>query len=259
MVRHAVVTAEGSLAALGVSRPKALLILGHMRSGSSLLLHLLMTNPEVSAVGERNVAYATTSDLARLAVATRLGHPAPLRPLRYVADQVNHNKFTPNVALLQDARVRVLFLLRAAQPTIESILDLSKRYYDQSWSVSRAVDYYVERLEGLMHIAARLSNPAQAAVLSYEALLEQPQVSLEALRLFLGLRQPFTTTYSTYAFTGSRGDPGPNIAAGKIVGTAAPALSVLDVPELTRATAAHARCTEALSRLSLVPPAGRGW
>jgi len=38
---HALLAAEAGLAGLGAVRPSALLLLGHMRSGSTLLLHLL--------------------------------------------------------------------------------------------------------------------------------------------------------------------------------------------------------------------------
>ncbi|HUA89621.1 MAG TPA: sulfotransferase, partial [Steroidobacteraceae bacterium] len=49
--------AERGLLLSGVPRPQALLVLGHMRSGSTLLLHLLMTHPQIAAVGERNAVY----------------------------------------------------------------------------------------------------------------------------------------------------------------------------------------------------------
>lgn len=36
--------------------------MGHMRSGSTLLLHLLLTNRGVSALGKRNATYGTRGD-----------------------------------------------------------------------------------------------------------------------------------------------------------------------------------------------------
>src|SRR5580658_860179 len=124
LIERATLAAETSLDAVGVSSPCALLLLGHMRSGSTLLLHLLMTNPEVSAMGERGAVYASRADLARLALATRWAHRSPFRHLGYVADQVNHNQLTPNLSLLKDPRVRVLFLLRRPELTLACILEL---------------------------------------------------------------------------------------------------------------------------------------
>jgi hypothetical protein len=250
-IESAVMAAEASLRAVGVPSPSALLLLGHMRSGSTLLLHLLMTNPEVSALGERGAVYTSRADLARLAIAARLARRAPFRCLRYVADQVNHNQLTPNSRLLQDPRVRILFLLRRPQCTIASILELYRLHYRQSWSPCQAVDYYIERLGALTELGESLASPIRAALISYEALMDLPQETLEALRLFLGLKEGFTQTYTTYSFTGKHGDPGPNIAAGRIIHKVPTAPVHLDASELQRATRAYDRCRNALARFAL--------
>jgi hypothetical protein len=255
LIERATVAAEGCLDAIGVSSPSALLLLGHMRSGSTLLLHLLMTNPEVSAMGERGAVYASRADFARLALATRLAHPSPFRRLRYVADQVNHNGLTPNFSLLQDPRVRVLFLLRRPELSLASILELYRDHYQQPWSASRAVDYYVERLGVLMKLGESMPSPMCAALIPYETLTESPQETLEAIRSFLRLRQGFSRTYDTYPFTGTHGDPGPNIATGRIIIRKEPSTHVhLGASELERATKAYIRCGGALARFALLSP-----
>jgi hypothetical protein len=256
------VAAEACLQAVGVSSPSVLLILGHMRSGSTLLLHLLMTNPEVAALGERGAVYASSADLARAALAVRLARRSPFRRLRYVADQVNHNHLTPNSRLLQDPRVRVLFLLRRPEPSLASILELYRAHYQQSWSVSQAVDYYVERVAVLMELAQSLPSPACAALIRYETLTDLPQETLEALRLFLGLQQGFMQTYATYSFTGKHGDPGPNIFAGRIIRQKPTPHIHLSRPDLERITKAYTQCSGVLARFGLVfgatvPVAGR--
>jgi hypothetical protein len=242
---------EACLATIGVPRPGALLLLGHMRSGSSLLLHLLLTNSQVAAMGERNAVYASRSDLSHLAVATRVAARSPLRRLRYIADQVNHNHLTPNSAVLQDPRVRVLFLLRRPQPTLASILWLYRTYYPQPRPVARAVDYYVERLGFLSQLGERLRTPVHAALILYETLTESAPQSLQALRRFLELPQGFSQTYRTYSFTSTRGDPGPNIRTGQIVRAAPSAPIDLSASDLERVTDAYARCRNALARFAL--------
>jgi hypothetical protein len=250
-IESAAMAAEAGLQALGVPSPSALLLLGHMRSGSTLLLHLLMTNPEVSAFGERGAVYTSRADLARLAVAARIARRSPFRRLRYVADQVNHNQLTPNSRLLQDPRIRILFLLRRPELTIASILELYRAHYRQAWSPSQAVDYYIARLGALTELGEGLASPRCAALIPYETLTDLPQETLEALRLFLGLRQGFTQTYTTYSFTGKHGDPGPNIAAGRILHKAPTTQVHLDVSELERAARAYDQCRSALARFSL--------
>lgn len=247
--------AELCLASSGIPKPTVLLLLGHMRSGSTLMLHLLMTNSEVAAIGERNATYASRRDLARLAMTARLKHRAPLRRLRYVVDQVNHNKFTPNAQLLQQSRVRFLFLLRRPRPTIASILQLQRRYYPQVWSTARAIEYYVERLQFLTRLAGELRDATRAAHIEYETLTAQPDQTLRALQAFLGLPQEFSKTYGIHAFTQTLGDPGPRIISGRILPDAWSADVDLDASEseLERAVQAYGECHHALGRFALLP------
>jgi hypothetical protein len=245
--------AEGLIAACGVRRPRIVLILGHMRSGSTLLLHLLQTHPEVAALGERNRSYGDGADLAQLVIATRRAQARPLRRLCYVADQINHNQFTPVPGLLARPRVRVLFLLRAPAAALASLLELSRRFYRGSWTPARAVDYYCERLAGLERLAAPLSRRGQAAFLSYEALTNRPQAVLADLSAFLGLAPQLHAEYPEQPYTGKRGDPGERIRTGRIL-PAAHVEADIDPALLACATAAHERCCAALAELEL----GRG-
>ena len=245
---------EAGLAAVGLGRPATLLLLGHMRSGSTLLLHLLLTNPEIAAMGERNVRYASAADLARLALAVRWAGTRPLRRLRYVADQINHNRFTANVELFQNPRVRVLFLLREPQSALASLLELSRTYYEHAWSVAKAVDYYVARMQAFVDLGASIETPGRAALMRYETLTAQPVQSLESLRLFLRLNAGFSPSYPLQPFTTERGDPGPKIKYGKIVppGAAAPAVD-FKAEELRRVREAYEGCRAALARFALEP------
>lgn len=252
---HALLAAEASLEAVGVARPSALLLLGHMRSGSTLLLHLLLTNSAISAVGERGAVYASRADLSRLALMTRLARRAPLRRLSYVADQVNHSYLTPDRRLLLDRRVRVLFLLRRPETSIASILELYRLHYAQPWSAARALEYYVERLEFLKTLAEGLPSENCAALLTYETLMQSPHETLQALRSFLKLRHGFSQTYRTHPFTGTHGDPGPKIRTGRIVRPQPAAHLPVAGVQLDRAIEAYERCHRALARFALLPEA----
>jgi hypothetical protein len=251
-VGHACSLAEGGLAAFGIARPQALLLLGHMRCGSTLLLHLLMTNRQIAAQGERNAVYAGAADLARLAVSTRLAHGAPLRRLRYVADQVNHNHATPEPSLLRRPRVRAIFLLRDSDAALASLLELSRVFYAGAWTPERALDYYLARVARLQELAGVFA-PGQAAFLRYETLTAQPAAALESLRVFLGLGEGFSQEYRLHGFTGERGDPGPRIASGRVQPAArAPVVTGADPRHLQRARDAHRSCSAALGRFALL-------
>jgi hypothetical protein len=237
--------AEHVLATAGVNRPRIALILGHMRSGSTLLLHLLQSHPEVAALGERNRTYVHGSDFSRLVIDTRLAQQRPLRPLAYVADQINHNRFTPVAQLLTQRRVRVLFLLRRPSPTIASLLELSRRYYSDSWTPTRAVDYYCERLAGLERLAASLRR-RQAAFLTYETLTTQPEPLLQRLSAFLRLTPSLGTDYPQQRYTRASGDPGTRIRAGRVL-PAEDLEADIEPALLARAAAAHEACHAALA------------
>jgi len=77
--------------------PAAVFIMGHMRCGSTLLLHILLTNREMIGCGERNAAYCSHRDLDKLEIFARAAQRAPFRRFGYVVDQINHDQFTPNL------------------------------------------------------------------------------------------------------------------------------------------------------------------
>jgi hypothetical protein len=234
-----------------VAVPDVLLLLGHMRSGSTLLLHLLLTHPEFAALGERNVPYATAGDLARLALAARRTGTPAFRRLRYVVDQLNHNRLIPEPALLESPRLRVVFLLREPYSALASLLELSRAYYGGSWAIRDAVAYYVARLEGLTDLATRIGAPQRVAWVEYESLTATPEEILEALRVFLGLNVGFSSHYPTQPFTGQRGDPGTKIAAGRVLsGSQAPPVE-FTVEQRSELRAVYARCRAALTPFAL--------
>jgi hypothetical protein len=86
VIDRSAVAAEACLNAVHVPLPATLLILGHMRSVATLLLHLLLMSDDNSGMGERNAVYASRADLSRLVLATRLARHSPFRRLRYVVD-----------------------------------------------------------------------------------------------------------------------------------------------------------------------------
>ena len=263
-IRRAFASADRCLELFGVPRPSVVLIMGHMRSGSTLMLHLLVTHPEVAALGEQNAAYTARADLARLVMACRIAFRAPLRRLRYVVDQVNHSKFTPNIELLNDPRVRLIFLLRRPEASLASIVELSRVFYGGNTSAAQAADYYVERLGALRKIAAGLSHARSAVFVRYETLTESPEETLAILSQFLDLPGGFSSNYTLQTFTGRRGDPGPKISSGRVVFAPLPPIGGLATADLERATRAYVECGNALARFESpapkrgVPPHGPG-
>jgi Sulfotransferase family len=235
--------ARSVLRSFGVPPASPILILGHMRSGSTLLLHILLTTPEVIGCGERNAAYRSREDFDKLEIAARVAQRAPFRKVRYTVDQINHDRFTPAPELLRDERVRCIFLIRDPRETIQSLVDLTTKFYE-AWTVQQAVDYYVRRLESLTSYAAVLQDRHEA--LTYNDLVGNTSTVLRRLESSLGLEGKLREDYSIQKFTGKRGDPSEAIQLGRIVRNQK--MSSIQIPnvEMDRALEAYQACARAI-------------
>jgi len=192
----------------------AVLVLGHMRSGSTLLLHLLMTRPEVLAAGERNTAYRGRAELDLLARDCFLVNRKPFGRVRYVVDQLNHDRFVPDPQFLLHHRVWPVLLVRRPGPAIGS---MARTFEGMGSTVEDHARYYTARVGTLTRYAELLRGAGRAPrLITYEALTADPVATLEPLRLALGLPGPFSARYATRRFTGVRGDPSEVIKAGHV-------------------------------------------
>jgi len=236
--RHLLFLLARRLYSLGPPLP-AVLIMGHMRCGSTLLLHILIDNRELIGCGERNAPYSSHLDLDKLAIESRLAQRAPFRRVCYAVDQINHDEFTPSRDLLNDTRVRLIFLSRAPLTTIQSILELTRTFYGGAWTADRAVDYYCRRLQTRAAHAAGGEVGDQAMAVSYEALVDDTTALLRRLDAFLGVDVPFREHYEMQRFTGRRGDPSEKIRAGRIVRRRVEHREEIPRRAIERATEAH--------------------
>src|SRR6476469_7240809 len=123
-----------------------LFVVSHMRSFSSLLCHILGSHPEISGYGEAQLSYFSRLDLQRLArkVQQITGNAALGR---YVLDKILHNHREIAPRILDRPEIRVLFLLRNAEDTVQSILNMSRsRGHKGKFSDPvHVLDYYVKR------------------------------------------------------------------------------------------------------------------
>jgi hypothetical protein len=219
-------------------------LLSHMRAGSTLLLHLLLTHPQIASNGERNQTYTSVLDLERLVADVRITTRCFWQPYRYVADQINHSRFTPNLALLNHPRVRVIFMVRKPAAALASLVQLTQNS-PEPWPIKRAADYYSERLAALAQFGQTIHLPNQALFLTYEELIAQPTVKLARLQRFLALENGFATAYPLQRFTGQRGDPSPKIRLGQIV-QPSPQEMELSPTLQKQVESAHDTCVKAL-------------
>lgn len=224
--------------------PRVVWLLGHMRSGSTLLMHLLSSHPQVLGAGERNSTYTSTADLRRLAVDAAYLRRKLLRRYDWVVDQINHSRFLAAEELLDHSQVHRVFLVREPLASLASMVEVLGPLYGMT--VQDAVDYYLERLPALASYARRAGDESRSFFLTYDDLVTRPAVALPLLSGFLRLRTPLSERYRCFDFTGQRGDPSPRIASGRILGHRLRQPLELE-PEVEAAVReAHARCIRTL-------------
>ena len=203
-----------------VARPRrTLLVLSHMRSYSTLLCHILGSNPEVDGYVELHRRYAGRSDLYRLRAQVARMNETKLQG-RYVLDKVLHYKWEISDDVLHSASVYTVFSVREPEATIKSTvaMALSGDNPDKNWKsdIEKVGRYYVERCEGLVALAER--TPRHSSFFVAERLIDRSEETLAMLTDYLGLATPLTPSYDRFSNTRKRGfgDPSENIAAGEI-------------------------------------------
>ena len=198
-------------------RPYAFIhILAHPRSGSSLLVHLLASHPNICGFGESKLQYASENDLEKLPnkVLLTLRRFPRLGREKYMLDKLVHDFLlsTENSDILCSEDCRVIFLIREPHSTIRSIM----RVLD--YDLSRAVDYYLTRLDSLENYARVVSKAQDSIFIRYKELLYNTDEVFDLLQQFLELKEPLSEEYAILRTTGKfgYGDSSKNIFLGHI-------------------------------------------
>jgi hypothetical protein len=204
-----------------------------MRSGSSLLTHILASNPEILGYGESMTRYSAPRDFDLLALKTSfMLRRFPLRkPERYLLDKLLHNVLLApaDMEMLISHQVRLIFLLRSPAESLASIVR------SLSYTEEQAIQYYVDRLDILRQYAQCIPRGYPAAALTYRQLVYETDSVSGLLRSVLDLRVPLSEQYKLLPTTGQRGigDFSANIKAGRVLRRR----SSGDATEVTKITA----------------------
>jgi hypothetical protein len=198
-----------------------LLVMAPMRSGSSLLGHILAGNPAIGGWGEHHVGYETKSDLKALAYrVARVDTEFDLLRDQYAMDKLVWN-YPVSDSVLNYPDVSCIFLMRDPVMMFNSAAGLGDvssshiKYQDpEVW-----MDYYRYRMRELRRLASRIDDPSRRLLLTYEELISNTDRVLPRLQQFLNVAEPFHERYRTTVRTGSLlyGDPSPGISSGRIL------------------------------------------
>jgi hypothetical protein len=228
------------------NRPyKIIFILSHMRSGSSLLSHILCSNPEIIGYGETHLTYESPLDFKKLMFNVYWQVKDLNMNHTYVLDKILHNHKILEDELIYSPNIYKIFLLREPTRTLPSILGIKPH-----WSEEKALDYYVERLDKLADYAKNNHNPERSFYINYDALLENNQGIFDRLQNFLGTPIPFSEKYQVLHTTGIKGigDSSENIKVGRIIKTEPKLQHEFCAQSLAKAIEAYEHCDRTLSQ-----------
>jgi hypothetical protein len=210
-----------------------------MRSGSSLLAHILANHPDVVGSGETHISYQMPADLPKLIIRTSEFLHRPVLHETYIVDQINHN-YVADEVLLSRQIYKSIILIREPAAALKSTMHLLKCQEHQ------ALEVYKKRLDELTHYGLLLKE--RALLVEYDDLVDCTEQALDAITRFLGLGSPLTPTYTTHRMTGrvkGYGDPSNNIKTGHIIRTRGHEIAISQ-DTLVAATDAFRRCREEL-------------
>jgi hypothetical protein len=231
-----------------LSRRSYVLVLGHMRSYSSLLCHILGSHREIDGYAEMHLAYGNRIDLLRLRARVSRSLEPPLCG-RFVLDKVLHDHYAVAPSIIGRKDVYSIILVREPAETVRSIVDLGARIPSVRWysDADAVVEYYTKRLRTLVDLARHASR---LHFVRAETVVGESGAALPAVERFLELQQPLSAEYATFRYTGAVGwgDDSPAIGAGRILPRPAEALT-RDVSKETLAPAmrAYEECCSVLA------------
>jgi len=195
---------------------KTLFLLGHMRSYSSVLSHILGSHPQISGYCETHTKYRTWFDLWRLRWRVRKLTGEALQG-DYVLDKVLHD-YPMARSILDSGSTRAIVLIRRPRETVRSIIEMGLTHSPVAWhrDFELVARYYETRLASLLRLTEALRG--RVVFLEAEALLEDTRAAFDQLGVFLELHSPLQTEYRRFAHTGELGfgDPSKAISAGRI-------------------------------------------
>jgi hypothetical protein len=207
-----------------------LFLLGHMRSYSSVLSHILGSHPQINGYCETHTKYRTYFDLWKFHRRVRKLTGEALTG-DYVLDKVLHD-YPMTRSILDSSRTRAILLVRRPRETVRSIIEMGLTLSPVAWhrDFELVARYYETRLAGLLRLSETLRG--RVVFLEAEALLSNTREVLDQLGVFLELQSPLQTEYRRFAHTGELGfgDPSKVISTGRITVTARESRTAVSLP-----------------------------
>jgi len=227
-----------------VLQHRNIFLMSHMRANTSVFGHLMGSHPWIEGYYEMHIGYYSWKSLWRQKLRHFADHRAKPQA-RYMFDKVLHDGHHVAPALLVRPGSRTIFMTRAAEQSVKSLVVLFRKHAPHlpEASVEGATAYYVQRLATLADTAA---TPGLAYFyLDAERLIGDTGTALGALSDWLGLPTAIPTQYGTFENTGrgNAGDHSERLKSGQVSRTQSDYSDILLSPaQLQAIEAAHRQC-----------------
>lgn len=216
-----------------------------MRSRSSVLSHILGSNPEICGYSELHLFYKNMIMLKKMK--EELSSEHILSKKQYLFDKILHN-FDFSDEIFTATNSKFIFLLRKPESSFKSIINMGYLTgVDWYKDPKQVVNYYISRLEGLEKLSEKAKD--NYFFLESDDLIENTETTLHNLSNWLMLKQPLNTEYTIFKNTGKPkfGDPSDKIKSGKIIKTEEHKDIVLPQEILQQGQIYYEKCKKILS------------
>jgi len=225
-----------------------LFLLSHMRSFSTLLVHILASSPQLTGNRELHRSYHSVDEVHSIArQVTGEGSSAT------AMDNILHNHHQLGDEVLASNQCQWIISVRQPLPTLKSLWRWGGGKTMPFRSPGRALTYYEERLDELAALAPQLRTGF--VLLRPDRIVKHTDETLEALGRELGLTNPLSREYAVDETTGdpANGDFSRYIRKGRIVANRRHGVRPELTPEeIEQAREAHRRCMDLLSPIAKV-------
>lgn len=225
---------------------KFLFVFAHMRSGSSLLTHILNSNPEIVGYGETKIEYLKHDSLNTLLKKNAEFFGKNRLSETFVMDKIVQDELFVDFSILKRPDVRCIFLLREPERSVASITKMYREVLPKLLDgfiggEKEALEYYRHRLDKMSHLAEAAENSHNCYFITFDQLMERTDLVFSELKNFLGVTHEFSETYDLHRGTGVAGigDFSQSIKQGKIVREKSAALDSLAPETIELALASY--------------------
>jgi len=179
-----------------------------MRSGSSLITHILGANRDISGYGETHLRYSSEADLQRL-----MNEVLPtLRKVcvpKYVMDKVL-GEYLNCDQLFHRSDCFFVFFIRHPDASIRSMMRQFPTWFgeeplDHEMLLNRALQHYERRLTTIERHASLVADTGRAAFFTHNQLINNTSDVFRMLERMLSLSLPLEEKYSVMRTTGVPG------------------------------------------------------